>query len=107
MAKTKTLTKREKSLKEKKGKATATPFNPSEGLDIHGLKEAMIQSLLEGDEEAFKDCVYALITLYDWKDITEETGITKTTLYRMFKEDSNPTLSNIAKVLSYMNDKAS
>ena len=45
-----------------------------------------------------------LLDKFNYTDITAKTGLSKSTLYRMCEPTSNPTLENIGKVLSYIND---
>ena len=71
---------------------------------MSGLKEAITEALFEADYDTFKGCVAILLDKCDYVDITKVTGLSKTTLYRMCEPSSNPTLENIGKVLSYIND---
>ena len=101
MPKAKTLKKREKSLKEK---PLAENYSPGEDVSIEGLKEAITEALFEADYDTFKGCIAILLDKYDYQDIVQKTGLSKTTLYRMCEPTSNPTLENIGKVLNYINE---
>ncbi len=100
MAKAKTLKKPEKSLKEK---PQAKAFKTEKHVSIAGLKEAITEALFEADFDTFKGCIAILLDLYDYREITKATGLSKSTLYRMTEPTSNPTLDNIGKILSFIN----
>ena len=91
----------EKSLKEK---PLAENYSPGEDVSIEGLKEAITEALFEADYDTFKGCIAILLDKYDYQDIVQKTGLSKTTLYRMCEPTSNPTLENIGKVLNYINE---
>jgi len=69
-----------------------------------GLKEAITEALFEADYDTFKGCIAILLDKCEYNDITKKTGLSKSTLYRMCEPASNPTLENIGKVLSYINE---
>ena len=104
MVKTKTSKKLEKS---SKGKPLAADYKPGEEVSLEGLKEAIVEALFEGDFDTFKGCISILIEKYDYQQITAETGLSKTTLYRMADPDSNPTLENISRVLQFLDRQLS
>jgi len=89
--------------KSSKGKALRQNYKPGTDVSIDGLKEAIIEALFETDFDTFKACIALLLDKYDYKKITKKTGLSKSTLYRMCEPDSNPTLENISKVLSFIN----
>jgi len=101
MPKKKTSSRPAKSSNEK---PLATEYSPGTDVSITGLKEAIIEALFEADYDTFKGCIAILLDKYDYQDITEATGLSKSTLYRMCEPSSNPTLENIGKVLSYINE---
>lgn len=101
MPKKKTFKKPAKSLKEK---PLAKSYKAGDEVSISGLKEAITEALFEADYDTFKGCIAILLDKCDYSEITKETGLSKSTLYRMCEPDSNPTLENIGKVLSYIND---
>jgi DNA-binding phage protein len=82
----------------------AKKYNPGDHSSIEGLREAIIEALFEADFDTFKGCIAILLEKYDYQDITKKTGLSKSTLYRMCEPTSNPTLENIGRVLSYIND---
>ena len=99
MAKTKTSKKPAKSLS---GKAKATSYNPGDDVSLVGLKEAIVEALFDADFDTFKGCIAILLEKYDYRDITKDTGLSKTTLYRMCDPTSNPTMENLGKVLHFI-----
>ena len=72
---------------------------------MEGLKAAIIEALFEKDIDTFKGCVALLLDQCESREIIEETGLSKSTLYRMCEPGSNPTLENITKVLGFINDR--
>lgn len=97
----KILKKPGKSLREK---AMAKRYNPGEKTSLVGLKEAITEALFEADYDTFKGCIAILLDKCDYHDITQKTGLSKSSLYRMSEPTSNPTLENIGKILSYINN---
>ena len=87
-----------------KEKVMAEDYTPGSDVSIQGLKEAITEALFEADYDTFKGCISILLDKCDYTDITTKTGLSKSTLYRMCEPTSNPTLENIGKVLSYIND---
>ena len=87
-----------------KEKPQAKEYKAGIDVSILGLKEAITEALFEADYDTFKGCIAILLEKRDYNEITKETGLSKTTLYRMCEPDSNPTLENIGRVLSYIND---
>jgi len=85
-------------------KQVAKDYTPGSDVSIQGLKEAITEALFEADYDTFKGCIAILLDKCDYMDITLKTGLSKSTLYRMCEPTSNPTLENIGKVLSYIND---
>ena len=80
----------------------AKRYKPGEDVSIEGLKEAIIDSLLEADYETFRGCIAILLDKYEYREITKATGLSKSTLYRMCEPTSNPTLENIGRVLNFI-----
>ena len=90
-------------VKSSKGKALAESYVPGSDLSIAGIKEAITEALFDADYDTFKGLIAILLDKYDYNEITRETGLSKSTLYRMCEPTSNPTLENIGKVLNYIN----
>lgn len=94
-------TKTSKNLgKSSKGKSTS--YRPGDDTSLQGIKEAIIEALFEADFDTFKGCIAILLEKFDYQIITKETGLSKTTLYRMCDPSSNPTMENIGRVLQFI-----
>ena len=91
-----------KPVRSSKGKPLRRDYKPGTDVSIEGLKEAIIEALFETDFDTFKGCIALLLDKCDYKQITKKTGLSRSTLYRMCELDSNPTLENISKVLSFI-----
>jgi DNA-binding phage protein len=89
--------------KSLKGNAMAKRYSPGEKTSLVGLKEAITEALFEADFDTFKGCIAILLEKCNYQDITQKTGLSKSSLYRMSEPTSNPTLENIGKILSYIN----
>jgi len=81
----------------------AKKYSPGQNVSLLGLKKAISEALFDADHDTFKGCIAILIEKVDYKILTKETGLSKSTLYRMCEPDSNPTLENISKVLNFIN----
>jgi hypothetical protein len=86
------------------GKSQAKAYKPGTEVSINGLREAITEALFESDFDTFKGCIAILLDKYDYRVITKATGLSKSTLYRMCEPTANPTLENVCKVLSFIND---
>ncbi len=98
MAKSKTSDEQEKLFKANGLKI----WDPTEHTSISDIEECMKEALFEDDIESFQGGLLILLDHYDYKDIVKRTGLSKSTLYRMCQPNSNPTLSNVCKVLAYI-----
>ncbi|MCC7405539.1 MAG: hypothetical protein IT288_14165 [Bdellovibrionales bacterium] len=56
----------------------------------------------DGDPDDIKSALYAVIKRFGATSISRTTGIPRTTLYDMCKDESNPTLDNLCKVLDFL-----
>ncbi len=90
-------------VKSSQGRAQAKPYTPGTDISIRGIKEAITEALFEADYDTFKGLIAILLEKCDYNEITNQTGLSKSTLYRMCEPTSNPTLENIGKVLNYIN----
>ena len=86
------------------GKSQAKAYKPGADVSIDGLREAITEALFESDFDTFKGCIAILLDKCDYRVITKATGLSKSTLYRMCEPTANPTLENVCKVLSFIND---
>jgi probable addiction module antidote protein len=68
--------------------------------------EEIVQSFMnswnDGDPDDIKSALYAVIKRFGATNISSSTGIPRTTLYDMCKDDSNPTLDNLCKVMDFL-----
>ena len=60
--------------------------------------DALIQSLQDGDPEAFKEILSAHLSVVNKDEFTKKAQISRRTLFRMLSPDGNPTLDNLARV---------
>ena len=67
--------------------------------DKRYVAKALIESLKDGDTEAFKEILRSYLDVVNKSKFAEKTKISERTLYRMVSEDGNPTLDNIARVV--------
>ncbi len=67
--------------------------------DRHYVAQALIESLQDGDTDAFKEILRRYLDVVNKTRFSEKTKISERTLYRMVSEDGNPTLDNIARVV--------
>ena len=61
----------------------------------------------DGDPDDIKSALYSILKRFGATNIAESTGIPRTTLYDMCKDDSNPTLENLCAIMDFMKDKKS
>lgn len=59
----------------------------------------------DGDADDIKSALYALIKRFGGTHLSESTGIPRTTLYDMCKDDSNPTLENLCLIIDFLKSK--
>lgn len=56
----------------------------------------------DGDSDDIKSSLYALIKRFGGTYLSGATGIPRTTLYDMCKDESNPTLENLCLVIDFL-----
>lgn len=66
------------------------------------VREALLEALLDGDHEAFKEILCAHLETVNKDALSARSGVARTTLFRMLAPRSNPTLKNVAKVLKLL-----
>lgn len=69
------------------------------------IKASFIDAWSDGDPDDIKSALYSLIKRLGATNISNVTGIPRTTLYDMCKDDSNPTLENLCKILEFVKMK--
>lgn len=105
MAKTKTSRKREFCFEdmpvlELRRNVKLIEHDPRKTLRNVGLiYEALMQSLSDGDVEAFKEILGAFLEVTNKDKFAKRAKVPKRTLFRMISPDGNPTLDTIAKVV--------
>ena len=75
-------------------------FNPDEELaDPDFIKEALLECIATNDLEAFKEILGAHLRVINKEKFAKVAGVSLRTLFRMIEPESNPRLSNVAKVI--------
>jgi probable addiction module antidote protein len=64
------------------------------------VSQALMEALQEGDSIAFKEILAAFLEVTNKDQFARRSGISRRTLFRMLSPSGNPTLDNIAKVVS-------
>ncbi len=112
MARNKTLSKRIVRLGDispipGKGTARLAEHDPS-AFFHHPEKvaEALIESLFDGDPEAFKEILAAYLRVANKSQLAQRAGIPSRTLFRMLSPEGNPRLDSVAKLLKSLRQAA-
>lgn len=61
---------------------------------------------MDGDADAFKEILSAHLEIVNKESFYKAAGLSRRTLFRMLGPDGNPTLSNIARVVTAIAAKA-
>ncbi len=61
--------------------------------------DALIQSLRDGDAQAFKEILAAYLRVTNKEKFSARSNIPKRTLFRILSPKGNPTLESIAKIV--------
>jgi DNA-binding phage protein len=69
--------------------------------------KSFFDSWIDGDPDDIKSALYSLLQRFGATHISDETGIPRTTLYDMCKDDSNPTLANLCLIIDFIKAKKS
>ena len=75
-------------------------------LDPEMVSQALIQSLKDGDSEAFKEILAAHLSVTNKDEFSEKSSISRRTLFRMLSPEGNPTLDNIARIVHALSKAA-
>jgi len=67
--------------------------------------DSFFVSLSEGDPDDIKASLYSILSRFGATNVSRETGIPRSTLYDMCKDDSNPTLNNLCDVIEFLKSK--
>jgi probable addiction module antidote protein len=106
MAKAGTSRKHERSLSaiepvKLRTKRGLKRFSPDKYFsDSDAVAEALMECLKSGDAEGFKEILSTYLEVVNKVAFAKQAGIPERTLFRMLTPEGNPTLDNIAKVLS-------
>ncbi len=112
MAKAKTSAKRGFSfesmpeLRLKKGTKAIKHDATKTLLDPEFVSKALIQSLKDGDAEAFKEILAAHLSVTNKDKFSAKADIPRRTLFRMLSPEGNPTLDNIARIVHALSKAA-
>lgn len=95
MGKQKTSNKSKKFSKNQAGKE----IDPNAVLSNKKIvMRALFESLIDGDEEAFKEILLGHLEALDRQKLALVAGVSIPTLYRMTQPQANPTLRNLTKI---------
>lgn len=61
--------------------------------------EFLAAAITEGDEEFLSEALAKVVKAHGTTKVSEETGIARQALYKMFSNDGNPSFKNISKLL--------
>jgi probable addiction module antidote protein len=65
------------------------------------IAESFLNAWTDGDPDDIKSALYAIMKRFGATHVATSTGIPRTTLYDMCKDDSNPTLDNLCRILEF------
>ena len=71
----------------------------------HEIIDSFFDAWSDGDADDIKSALYALIKRFGGTHLSESTGIPRTTLYDMCKDESNPTLENLCLIIDFLKSK--
>ena len=61
----------------------------------------------DGDPDDIKSALYSMLKRLGATHVSQATGIPRSTLYDMCKDDSNPTLENLCAIMDFLKQKLS
>lgn len=62
--------------------------------------QSFFDAWADGDPDDIKSAIYSLLKRFGATNISNQTGIPRTTLYDLCKDTSNPTLDNLSLILN-------
>ncbi len=71
------------------------------------IVQSFFDSWSDGDPDDIKSSLYAIIKRFGATNVSDSTGIPRSTLYDMCKDESNPTLENLCLVMDFIREKRS
>lgn len=69
------------------------------------LIQGFFDAWTDGDSDDIKSTLYAIIKRFGGTHLSKSTGIPRTTLYDMCKDESNPTLENLCLIIEFLKEK--
>ena len=60
-----------------------------------------------GDPDDIKSSLYAVLKRFGGTHLSESTGISRSNLYDMCKDESNPTLGNLCRIMDFLREEPS
>lgn len=103
MAKTRTSKGRKKSLKKSVviNGVRLIPHDPGAIFKNHKeIKEALTESLFDGDREAFVEILAGYVRAHNILDVCRRTGLSRTVVYEAISEHGNPSLDTLCKIMT-------
>lgn len=86
-------------VKLKKGVETKKHDPDKKLRDPEFIREALMQCMLDGDTEAFKDIVKAHYEATNTEKALKKVNLSKRTFYQAISEKGNPNLSTVMKMM--------
>lgn len=103
MAKTKTSGLRKKSPRKSivVNGVRLTPHDPSATFKNHNeIKEALVESLMDGDKEAFVEILAGYVRAHNILEVCRRTGLSRTVVYEAIGDQGNPSLDTLCKIMT-------
>ncbi|MEI8347982.1 MAG: hypothetical protein WCG27_10985 [Pseudomonadota bacterium] len=98
----KEISKEQKNLKMR-SKINLTKHDPAKtfaSVSKRQLALTLAECLLDGDIDSFKEVLGAYISTHNKVAMAKKLKMSRATLYNMLSPEGNPTIDNIAKLLS-------
>lgn len=81
-----------------KVKGSSKPYSPSSELaSARKISKALVECLLDGDEESFNDILAGHLAAVDKKALAEKTGLSRQTIYKAM--NGNPTVKTVMRIV--------
>jgi probable addiction module antidote protein len=64
------------------------------------VAKALLECIADNDLEAFREILEGHIMAMNITNFSKEVGVPRRTIYNILESDSNPTLKNVAKIIS-------
>ncbi len=86
-------------IKKLKNNREVTKINTDILMDKKSISKALWDCLVADDLDSFKEILKTHLELLNKEQLALEAGISRRTLFRMLSDNSNPSLSNISKII--------